>query len=42
MDFLYGCDWSDLYSDEGPPIGDVAPMPLALHVKQRLWLLRWN
>jgi hypothetical protein len=42
MDFLYGCDRSDLYSDEGPPIGEVGSASPAFIKALRWWLLRWN
>jgi hypothetical protein len=43
MEHVCGFDRSQLYSDEGPPIGEIGREPwpeAALQVV--VWLLRWN
>jgi hypothetical protein len=43
MEHVRGLDRSQLYSDEGPPIGGVAEEPWAdVDFETVVWLLRWN
>jgi hypothetical protein len=42
MERACGFDRSELYSDEGPPIGEIGLASRRLIAALQRWLLRWN